>query len=416
MFDKQPIRICCGIGTSILGAFFLSWLSATVLYAEDVPQFRGAGGLGVSKETGLPTTWNEKDNIRWKAALPGRGLSAPVIAGGRVYATANSAHNQKRLHVLCFDEKTGKQLWERQFWATGSTLCHPKTSMAAPTPATDGQRVIALFATGDMVCLDRNGNLEWYRSLVGDYPTVGNNVGMATSPILWKDMVILCLENVGDSFAAGFDKRSGENKWRIERPRGINWVSPLLIETNGQPELIIQGTDDLTAYDPANGTKKWSLSCKKFQPIPSPTFGDGLVFAPGEKFFAIQPGSGKEGPQILWQSNKLPTGYCSPIYHQGRIYALSYRGVLNCADGATGKPLWDVRVEGSFAASPLLADGKIYAVNEEGMTTVVSAGAEGKVLASNPLGDAILATPVVSNGAIYLRSDRYLYCIGQNRK
>jgi outer membrane protein assembly factor BamB len=173
---------------------------------EDVPQFRGVGGLGISKEKDVPLTWNEKDNIRWKVALPGRGLSCPVIASGRVYVTACTGVNQKRLHVLCLDEKTGKQMWERQLWATGTTQCHPKTNMAAPTPVTDGDRVYALFATGDLVCLDRDGNLLWYRSFVGDYPTVGNNVGMATSPILWNDLLIVCLENVGESFAAGIDK------------------------------------------------------------------------------------------------------------------------------------------------------------------------------------------------------------------
>ncbi|MBI3412088.1 MAG: PQQ-like beta-propeller repeat protein [Planctomycetes bacterium] len=398
-----------------VGIAGLVGLSVQSLHAEDAPQFRGIGGLGISKETGLPTTWSDKENIRWKAALPGRGLSAPVIADGRVYVTANSTHNQKRLHVLCFDEKTGKQLWERQFWATGSTFCHPKTCMAAPTPVTDGERVVALFATGDLVSLDKDGNLEWVRSLVGDYPTVGNNVGMAASPILWKDLVILFLENVGDSFVAGIDKRTGENKWRVERPKGINWCSPLMIENNGQPEIVLQSNEDLTAYDPVNGNKKWALTGKKFQPIPSPTFGDGLVFSPGFKFFAVQPGSGKEDPQILWESNKLPTGYGSPIYHDRKIYALSYRGIINCADGATGKPIWNLRIEGTYAASPLLADGKIYSVNEDGITQVVTAGAEGKLLASNPIGDKILATPVASNGAIYLRSDGFLYCIAQKK-
>lgn len=407
----MALKIIIHVGLGVLISMCVNHVKA-----EDAPQFRGAGGLGVSKETGLPTTWNGKENIRWKAALPGKGLSGPVIARGRVYVTANTTHNQRRLHVLCFDEQTGKQLWHRQFWATGSTLCHPKTNMAAPTPVTDGERVIALFATGDMVCLSNDGNLEWCRSLVGDYPTLGNNVGMATSPILWKDLVILCLENAGESFAAGIDKRTGENRWRVDRPSGINWVSPLLIETNGQPEVVFQSPDDLTAYDPAKGTKKWALSKKGFQPIPSPTFGDGLVFAPGQKFFAIQPGSGKEGPQVLWESNKLPTGYSSPIYHERRIYALSYKGVLNCADGATGKPLWDIRLEGDYAASPLLADGKIFAVNEEGTTSVVTAGAEGKLLASNPIVDTILASPVASGGAIYLRSDRFLYCIAEKKR
>src|SRR5262245_4402795 len=177
-----------------LGMFLIL---ATVAHAGDWTQFRGNGAAGVSDETGLPSTWSETENIRWKAELPGRGLSNPVIAGGRVYVTACSGQEQARLHVLCFDVRTGKKLWERQFWATGNTGCHPKTNMAAPTPVTDGERVYALFATADLACLDKNGDLLWYRSLVSDYPTLSNQVGMAASPVLCKDVLIVPMENVG---------------------------------------------------------------------------------------------------------------------------------------------------------------------------------------------------------------------------
>ncbi len=382
------------------------------IHAEDAPQFRGPGGLGISKEK-VPLTWGPQENIRWKAALPGRGLSAPVIAEGRVYVTACTGFNQMRLHILCYDVKDGKKLWERQLWATGGTLCHPKTTMAAPTPITDGKHVYALFATGDLACVDRDGDLVWYRSLVGDYPTVGNNVGMAASPILWNNLVLVCLENAGESFAAGIDKQTGVNVWRVERPRGINWVTPLVIANNGQPELILQGPGDLTAYEPSSGKKKWEITDKQFKTIPSPTFGDGMVLTSGEKFFAIKPATAKEEARILWQSAKLPGSYGSPLYHEGRVYMISGQGVLNCAAGATGTPVWSVRVGGSgFAASPLWADGKIYVTSENGTTTVIQPGAEGKVLASNSLEDMILATPVAAEGALFLRSDKFLYCIG----
>lgn len=393
----------------------LGWLglAACPLHAEDAPQFRGSGGLGISREKGLPLTWNEKENIRWQAALPGRGLSSPVIAAGRVYVTACTGANQARLHIFCFEEKTGKLLWERQLWATGTTQCHVKTNMAAPTPVTDGQCVYALFATGDLACLTREGNLQWYRSLVGDYPTIGNNVGMAASPILWNDVLIVSLENVGESFAAGVDKHTGINRWRVGRPRGINWVSPLLIPNDGQAEVLLQGPNDLTAYDPASGKKKWAVTDQKFATMPSPTFGGGVIFAPGGKFLAIQPGNSKHAPRVLWQSAKLPANYGSPLFHDGRLYTISFKGILNCADAATGKALWNLRVDGSFAASPLLADGKIYLVSEEGTTTIIDPQAESKIIATNVLPETFLATPVASNGALFLRSDKHLYCIGQ---
>src|SRR2546421_196184 len=176
--------------------------ATTITRGDDATQFRGTGGLGLSHEKNLPVKWSKIEGLRWKAELPGKGLSNPVIAGGRVYVTATAAYQQKREVVLCFDVNTGKKLWERQVYSTGTTLCHPKTNMAAPTPITDGERVYALFATGDLVCYDKDGDLIWYRSLVGDYPTIGNNVGMAASPTMWNDLLIVPMENIGESFAA----------------------------------------------------------------------------------------------------------------------------------------------------------------------------------------------------------------------
>src|SRR5262245_13588662 len=152
------------------------------LRSSDWPQFRGPGGSGVSADVNLPARWSATENIRWKADLPGRGVSCPVVASGRVYVTACTAYRERRLDVLCFEASAGKKLWDRELAATGSTTCHAKTSIAGPTPVTDGERVYALFATGDLACLDKNGDLIWYRSLAGDYPHITNQVGMAASP------------------------------------------------------------------------------------------------------------------------------------------------------------------------------------------------------------------------------------------
>jgi outer membrane protein assembly factor BamB len=388
-----------------------------LLHAGDVPQFRGTGGSGVSAETGLPVKWGEQENLRWKVELPGRGLSNPVIAAGRIYVTACTGPEQKREHVLCFDQKTGKKLWERQLWATGSTLCHPKTNMAAPTPVTDGERVYALFATGDLVCYGKDGGLLWYRSLVGDYPTVGNNVGIAVSPVLHDGTLIVCLENVGESFAAGIDARTGQNRWRVDRPRGINWVTPLVIRHDGRAEVVLQGPSDLTAYDPATGAKRWSLTGQAFATMPTPVWGEGKVFTLAAKFLAVRPGTDQKEPAIVWQSPKLRTSYCSPVYHQGRVYTVTMDGIVHCADAAGGKHLWSHRLDTPsdeiYSASPLIAEGRLYVVSEKGTATVLKLGDEPSVMATSALPDTILASPVASGGALYLRSDRYLYCIGE---
>ena len=395
-------------------AFLL--LVVSPICADDVPQFRGPGGLGISKETNLPVKWSATEGLRWKAELPGRGLSNPVIANGRVYVTATAAYQQKRQVVLCLDVKTGKKLWERQVWGTGTTQCHPKTNMAAPTPVTDGENVYALFATGDLACYDKDGDLVWYRSLVGDYPTIGNNVGMASSPTIWNDLLLVAMENIGDSFVAGIDKNTGENRWRIARPRGINWVSPVVMQNGADAEVVLQGSDGLIAYDAATGKKKWNAPNLRITGYASMTFGDGVVYAPGEKFSAVRPIKGKDEPELLWQSIKLRPGYCSPIAHQGRVYVVTGGGVVNCADAKTGDVIWTHRAEGPFAASPLLADGKLYIVNEKGVTTILEAGGkDAKVLATNEIGDTILACPVAADGAIFLRSDGALYCIGAKK-
>ncbi len=386
------------------------------VWADDVTQFRGA--LGISKETNLPTKWSAKDGLRWKAELPGRGLSNPVIAGGRVYVTATAAYEQKREVVLCFDVKTGKKLWERQVWSTGTTQCHNKTNMAAPTPMTDGERVYALFATGDLVCYDKDGDLVWYRSLVGDYPTVGNNVGMAASPAIHGETIFICLENAGESFAVGIDKRTGENRWRVVRPRLINWVSPIVVQNQGQAEVLFQGPDGIASHDVNTGKKKWTAPAVVKGSHASLTSGDGVVYANSEKFTALRPGK-TDAPEVLWQSAKLRVGYCSPIVHEGRIYVVAGAGVVNCGDAKTGEIVWTLRLDagGAYTASPLLADGKLYIVNEAGVTTILQVGKEAKVLAKNPIDDVILASPVASDGAIFLRSDGALYCIGsQNPK
>jgi outer membrane protein assembly factor BamB len=392
-------------------AFFLFTL---VLVAAEWPQFRGPAGTGVSAETGLPTRWGPAENVRWKAELPGRGVSSPVVAGGRVYVTACSGYQQRRLHVLCFDAATGAKQWERQFQATGDTFCHPKTSMAAPTPVTDDERVYALFATGDLACFDRQGDLLWYRSLMGDYRNITNQVGMAASPVLWQDTLVLPMENVGESFAAGLDKLTGKNRWKVERPRDINWPTPLLLEGNGRTEVLFQSPEELAAYDPATGRKLWAYTGEGMSSVPSLVAAEGLIVLSGG--VALRR-TEQAAPQVVWSSPKIRPAYASPLYYQGRLYAINSSGILlNCADLHTGKVLWQERVKGPFSASPVAADGKLYLVNEDGLTTVVRPGDPPQILSTNALGEPMLATPAIADGALYLRSDQHLYCVAEKKK
>ena len=400
-----------GAATSALGVLLL----AAPALAGDWPQFRGPGGAGASDETGLPARWGPAENVRWKVELPGRGASSPVVAGGRVYVTACTGPRQERLHVLCFDAATGKRLWQRQFWATGNTLCHPKTCMAAPTPASDGEAVYALFASGDLVALGRDGDLLWYRALARDYPQITNQVGMAASPVLWKDVLHIPMETAGESFAAGLDRRTGRNRWKVARPRDVNWVTPLVLDNRGRAEALFLSAGLLTAYDPQSGRQLWAYTEEGLSPtpsVPSPAAGEGLVVTGGGVALRLPAPSAGKGAAVAWKSNKLRPAYASPLYYRGRLYAVNNTAtLLDCFDIKTGEVLWRQRVKGPFSASPVAGGGRVYLVNEDGVTTVVRDGPRPRVLGTNPLGEAVLATPAISGGALFLRSDRHLYCI-----
>jgi outer membrane protein assembly factor BamB len=398
-------------------ALAVTLLSVTALSATagDWPQFRGPNGAAVAADTGLPVKWSTTENVRWKIDLPGRGVGNPVIANGHVFLTASSGWQQDRLHVLCYDVADGKKRWERQFWATGNTTSHQKTCMAGPTPVTDGKNVYALFATGDLFALDADGNLLWYRALVRDYPDITNQVGMAASPVLWRDTLFVPMENAGDSFVAGLDVRDGTNRWKARRKKDIIWTTPLVVPNGDGADVLFLSSKDLTAFDAATGKKMWEITDKEMSPVSSVAAGkDGTVLVPGAEFLLLRPGGAK--PEVVWKTNKLKnTTYASPLIYQNRIYNYSSIG-LTCARAADGKVLWQQRLKGPFSSSPVGADGKVYCVNEEGTVFVLEAGDEAKVLGENAMGEVILATPAVADGAIFLRSDQHLYCIAEKTK
>jgi outer membrane protein assembly factor BamB len=381
--------------------------------ASDWTQFRGPGSSGVSDETGLPVRWTATENVRWKADLPGRGLSSPVIAGGKVYVTACSGYRQTRLHVLCFDEATGARIWQRQFVATGPTMCHPSSSMAAPGLAADGKCVFALFGCGDLVGLDADGTLLWYRSLNRDYGNLTNQLGLAASLVLAGDTLLLPMENTGHSYAAGIDAKTGLNKWKVDRERGTNWVTPVVRNVDGRLEGVFATPKEITAYDVETGTVRWTHTAIQPSSTASPGPADGgLVIVPGRELCALRPSPDGTTPQVVWKTGKVSEAYASPVAYRGHVYAIGSVAV-DCLDAKTGESRWKRRVKGKqFWASPIAGDGKLYVVSEDGLTTVILLGDKPQVLATNAIGDTIMATPAIANGCVYLRSDQHLYCIG----
>jgi len=387
----------------------------------DWPQFRGPQATGLAPDgQNLPETWSATENLAWKSALPGKGLSGPIVVKDRVIVTACSGPRQDRLHVLCFANDTGKLLWERQYWATGRTLCHPKTNMAAPTPASDGQRIFALFATNDLFCLDLDGNLLWLRGLTYDYPNASNSLGMASSPVVVGSTLVVPVENDAESFALGIETATGENRWKVDRPAFANWVSPTVYpRTDGLSAVCLQSSQGLVAYDPHTGNQLWrhEQACGT---IASPTVAGDLVFVPLGKgnsgLTVLRPVSGRATPDVVWSESRLAPGTASPIVSQGHIYSVNSAGVLNIADAKSGELQKAVRLKGPFSCSPAIADGHLYIFNEAGLGQVVDLrGDEAKLVSQNDLGEGILCSPAISNGALYVRSDHNLFKISRKK-
>jgi outer membrane protein assembly factor BamB len=377
-------------------------------FAADWPQFRGPASNGLSTETDLPVKWSKSDGIAWRQELPGKGVSSPVVVGGVVYVTCSSGPRDDKLHVMSFDLATGAVRWSRTLAATGSTVCHPTTCMAAPTPVATADAVYVLFATGDLAAFSRDGEVQWYRSLVGDYPTVLNQVGMAASPILAGGKLIVPMDNVGESFLAALDPKTGKNLWKVNRPKDMNWVSPIVRTANGKTEILFQAAKELVAFDVATGERIWGFK-QDSASIGMPILDGDSIFVPGRT--SVFASLGTAGPQPKWTTTKVSTGNSSAIVYRGNVYATSSSGLFSALDGETGNVLYQERTKGPFSAAPVAADGKIYLLNEAGTATVWKAGKEAELLATNDLGERTMGSMAIADGRIVIRSDKSIVCI-----
>jgi outer membrane protein assembly factor BamB len=411
------IRFILGLSLALpvrlASAAFAVSAVALALPAADWSQFKGPNATGVSAEKDLPVKWGKDAGVKWKTKLPARGVSSPVVAGDRVYVTCSSGNRDDRLHVLCFDAATGRQLWHRTLQATGGTGCHPKSCMAAPTPVADETGVYALFATADVAAFDKDGSLRWYRSLVGDYPTITNQVGMAASPVLVKDRLIVPMDNSGESFLAAVDTKYGKNVWKAERPREINWVTPLVRTVGDKTEVLFDGPTGLTSYDAETGEKRWAYKGSRGS-IPTAALDGDTLYMPVGGTTAVRLGPGGVVGDPQWKSNGVQSGMASPLAYAGKVFATSGQGFISCADAKTGKELYKERTKGAYSASAVAGDGKVYCTNETGITTVLDAKSDTfEVLATNDIGEEVLGTPAIANGCLFIRTDKHLWCVGK---
>ena len=390
-------------------------LFPALLTAADWTQFRGPDANGTALNAKPPTNF-EAGSIAWKSPLPGRGLSSPLIIGDKVFLTAASGPKQETLHVLCFSATDGKQLWNREFRATGRTMCHSKTCNAAPTPCSDGKFIYALYSSNDLLCLDLDGNLQWLRGLMLDYPNASNSLGLSSSPVIADGVLVVQVENDSDSFTAGIDATTGVNLWRNSGLKDANWTSPAIIREEGQPDTVVISSEaGVKALDPKTGRERWNLPGPT-STIPSCTASRTHLAQPrgsgGLAMWELK--GGTTPPVMLWESAQVGAETASPVFIGERVFAVNGAGVLTCAETKSGERPWKLRLDGKFSGSPVAAGSTIYIASEKGVLHAVdTTAAEGAISGKLELGETVLCTPSIAGNSLYVRSDGSLWRIGK---
>jgi outer membrane protein assembly factor BamB len=389
--------------------------------ASSWPRFRGPNGTGIAADTNIPLRWTDRD-ILWKTAIPGVGHSSPIVWGEHIFVQSASKDGKERL-LLCLSLSDGKIVWSRSIAGTGAHT-HPLNNLASSTPATDGQRVYAVFWDGDQVWLyayDFQGNLVWKRLLGG----FTSQHGVGASPILYQNKVYLLYDQDGAAEVVALDAGTGKPVWRAPRPPfRACYSTPMILERPGEaPELIVVSTSGITSYNPDSGSENWNFTWTfdgmPLRTVASPVISEGLLFASsgdgdGSRHMIVVKASGKgeiSKTNLAWQEKKTFPYVPSMLIYGKHLYAVNDRGIATCHVAATGEPVWNERLGNAFFASPVLIDGKIYAINENGTAYVFEAAPTFKLLAKNVVGEPVKATPAVADNRLLIRGSQHLFCI-----
>lgn len=388
--------------------------AAVVLSAQNIKNnhnsFRGPFGQGISYHKNIPTKWDGAagTNIAWKTAIPKHGYNSPVIWGDKIFISGSD--NQSR-EVYCFDRATGKLLWTgKADNIQGSPANPPKvtadTGLSAPTLATDGNNVYAIFATGDVIAFDMNGNRVWARNLgVPD-----NHYGHSSSLIVWDGKLFVQYDTNRGGKVLALKTDTGETAWEKTRSSKISWASPVLAYVGGKYQLVLTADPIVAGYDIKTGEELWQVKCMMGEVGPSVGFADGIVVAANEyaKMVAIDVNT----KSVLWEADEYLPEASSPLAYNGLVVVATSYGVLACYDIKTGEKYWEHDVGKTLYSSPTYADGKIFMMDNDGVMRVYELGKEMKLISENKLGEKAGTTPAFANGKIYIRGDKNLYCIG----
>jgi outer membrane protein assembly factor BamB len=394
-------------------------------------------------------------NVVWKTEIPGLSVSSPVVWGDRVFVTTaistdakqslrtglfgdtdpvidNSTHQWK---VLALDKKTGKVLWEQTaHQGTPKTKRHPKSSQASPTPATNGKVVVAYFGSEGLFAYSPDGKLLWKKDVglqnAGWFFDPDSEWGAASSPVIHKNTVILQCDRQKDSFIAAYDLKDGKELWRTARAEIPAWGTPTIVRGKDRAEVVTNATKAIRGYDADTGKELWTLGPNSEVTCTTPVSAHGLIFVtagypPVQPIYAIKVGSSgdltlKDGKQsndaIAWSTQRGGVYLPSPIVYGDHLYTVNNNGILTAYEAKTGQRVYQQRVGegGAFTASPIAAAGKLYIATEDGDVFVVKAGPQYELIAKNPVGEAILATPALAGDLLIVRGAKHLFAIAES--
>lgn len=425
-------------------------------HAGNWPSFRGDHAAGVADGANLPDRWDgEKGtSIKWKTTIPGLSHSSPVVWGDQLFVTtaissrvsatfkkglygdgdASDDRSSHQWKIYCLDKRTGKILWDRlAYEGVPLEKRHIKATYANATPATDGRYVAAFFGSQGLYVYDLKGQLIWKQSLgrlnAGAYDVPDYEWGTASSPIIYKDLVIVQCDQQQGSFLIALDIKTGKTAWKTPREELPSWGTPSIYPSKTRPELVTNAPNYIRGYDPATGKELWRLGGSSKITAPTPVFTEDLIVVasgrrPEMPIFVIRAGATgditlKEGQtsntSVVWSRQKVGSYMPTPLVYRGLLYVLKNQGILSCYDLVSGEEKYTDRVphQGSgFSASPVASDGKIYLPSEDGDMFVVKAGPKFELLTTNKIGQALMATPAISGGMMFVRAERDLFAIG----
>jgi outer membrane protein assembly factor BamB len=425
--------------------------------AQNWPQFRGPGATGVAEIPGAPVKWDAgtATNMRWKTEIPGLAHSSPVAWGNKIFVTTAISSNPKpetrfglfgdvqpvkddpkhTWKVYALDSQTGKILWERiASENVPKVKRHPKSTHADSTPATDGKYLVALFGSEGLYCYDLKGKLIWKQDLgvldSGWFYDADYQWEHGSSPIIYKNLVIVQADVQENSFIAAYDLKTGKQVWKTKRDEISSWGTPTVYEGKTRAELITNGSKAIRGYDPLTGKELWKLTPNSEITTPTPFVAHDLIFvtsgyAPIQPIYAIRPGAngdislkdGKDSNEfIAWSKPRGGPYMPTPVVYGDYLYTCSNQGVFTAYNAITGERVYQERLGGkggAFTASPVASDNKIYLSSEDGDVFVVKAGPKYELLATNPVGEVMMATPAINGGSLIVRGINHLFAFGE---